>query len=231
MADEPVLPHRVTLLGEAMHPVWRKLEAQLDRPAVPATIPVYGMAGIVSRHLDELQTLVHGLADRTNALMSDVVSNESATDGDIHRVVGRFEAVVDDLLAGYRDVRALDAYGRDAEARDLLARIYRHTLVEIRRWLDELVEALADPMAVSRRRGLPTAGQVELPLALTLTAVPDLAALSQWIGQAPGALAADGRSSGKSGLGFWGMAGAFVLGWGIAGALFGDDDCGCDGDA
>lgn len=33
-------------------------------------------------------------------------------------------------------------------------------------------------------------------------------------------------SSGRkgSGLGFWGTVGAFVLGWGIGDALFGDDD-------
>lgn len=225
MADEPLLPHRVTLLGEAMRPLWRRIGTQIEHHVLPATA-VHGMAEIVSRHLDALQARAHRLNDRINSLMSDVVANESATDGDVHRAVGRFEALVDDLLAGYREVRALNAYGRDAEARDLLAGVYRHTLVEIRDWLDDLVETLADPMAVVRRRGLPTTGYVELPLTLTLTAAPELAALSRWIGGNAGGI--PGR---KSGLGFWGTVGALILGWGIGEALFGNDDCGHDGGA
>lgn len=228
MDDEPLLPRRVTLLGEAMRPLWRKIEAQLDHPVLPAS-PVYGMPEIVSRHLDELQALAHRLTDRINSLMSDVVANESATDGDVYRAVGRLEAFVDDLLAGYRDVRALSACSSDAEARDLLAGVYRHALVEIRDWLADLVETLADPMAVIRRRGLPTTGYVELPLTLTLTAATELVALSRWIRRNGGRFSAGGTPRRKSGLGFWGTVGGLILGWGIGEALFGDDDCGHDG--
>ena len=228
MVDEPLLPHRITLLGEAMRPLWRKIETQLGLHVLPATA-VYGMTEIVSGHLDELQALAHRLSDRINSLMSDVVENESATDGDVYRAVGRFEAFVEDLLAGYREVRALNAYGRDADARDLLAGVYRHTLVEIRDWLEDLVETLADPMAVVRRRGLPTTGYVELPLTLTLTAAPELAALSRWIEGNAGAISSGGTTRRKSGLGFWGTVGAVILGWGIGDALFGDDDCGTGG--
>jgi hypothetical protein len=184
------------------------------------------MAEIVSRHLDELQAIVRKLADRINSLMSDVVANESATDGDVYRAVGRFEASVDDLLAGYREVCAFDAYSRDAEARDLLAGVYRHTLMEIRDWLEDLVETLENPMAAVRRRGLPTTGYVELPLKLTLTAAPELAALARWVEGNAGSV-----PIGKSGLGFWDTVGALILGWGIGEALFGNDDCGHDGGA
>lgn len=72
----------------------RKIEARLDDHVAPAT-PVHGMAEIVSHHLGELQSLAHRLTDRINRLMSDVVANESATDGDVYRAVGRFEAFVD----------------------------------------------------------------------------------------------------------------------------------------
>lgn len=222
MDDKPLLPHRFTLLGEAMRPLWQKIGAQIDQPAFPVT-PVYGIAGIVSNHLDELQSVAHRLTDRINCLMSDVVANEFAADSDVYRAVGRFEASVDDLLSGYRSVCALDANGRDAEARDLLAGVYRHTLVEIRNWLGDLVETLTDPMAVVRKRGLPTTGYVELPLNLTLTAAPELAALTRWAGRE-----GSGTPGKKAGLGFWGTVGAMVLGWGIGDALFGNDDCGHD---
>jgi len=45
---------------------------------------------------------------------------------------------------------------RHVEARDLLAGVYRHFLVEVRDWLVELVETLADPMVAVKKRGLPT---------------------------------------------------------------------------
>lgn len=211
-----------------MRPLWRKIETQLSHHVRPAT-SVHGMAEIVSGHLNELQAILHRLTDHIDSMMSDVVANERATDGDVYRAVGRFEAFVDDLLAGYREVRALNAYGRDAEARDLLAGVYRHTLVEIRDWLEKLVETLSDPMAVVRRRGLPTTGHVELPLILTLTAAPELAALSRWIEGNAGAFSSDGTTRRKSGLGFWATVGAVILGWGIGDALFGDDDCGTGG--
>lgn len=228
MDDEPLLPRRVTVLGEAMQPLWRKIATRLDDPVTPSIL-VYGMTEIVSHHLDELQSLAHRLNDRVNGLMSDVVENENAADSDVYRAVGRFEAFADDLLAGYRDVRTFNAYGRDVEARDLLAGIYRHTLIEIRDWLGELVETLADPMAAVRRRGLPTTGYVELPLALTLTAAPELVALSRWIEGNADVFSSGVATKAKSGLGFWGAVGAAILGWGIGEALFGDDDCGTGG--
>lgn len=91
MDDEPLLPRRVTVLGEAMQPLWRKIATRLDDPVTPS-IPVYGMTEIVSHHLDELQSFAHRLNDWVNGLMSDVVENENAADSDVYRAVGRFEA-------------------------------------------------------------------------------------------------------------------------------------------
>ena len=234
MSDERVLPPRMTLLGEAMRPIWLKVRAQLDMPVQQASA-VTGMGNVVSQHFDSLQNTIPRLEDRINRLMTDVVSNEEATDGEVYRAVGRFEAFLDDLLADHQAVRALKAYGADVEARDLLAGVYRHFLVEVRDWLGELVETLADPMAAVKKRGLPTSGHVELPLTLTLTAAPQLMGLSRWAERQSVSLSSPQNSTGyraprKSGLGFWGTVGVIVLGWGIGEALFGDDDCGCDGD-
>lgn len=229
MSDEPLLPHRLTLLGEAMRPLALKVNSQIDMPA-HQTSAVLGIADIVSHHLDELQSIVHRLTNRINSLMTDVVSNGEASDAEVYRAAGRFEVFLDDLLAGYHDVRALDAYGADAEARDLLAGVYRHSLVEVRDWLEELVETLADPMSTVKKRGLPTSGYVELPLTLTLTAAPQLAGLSRWAERESVSLSGSQTSvpyqaPRKSGLGFLGAVGAVALGWGIGEALFGDNDC------
>lgn len=234
MSDESLLPPRMTLLGEAMRPIWEKVKTEIDL-RVPKTEAVVGMGDVVLQHSQSLQDSFPRLADRINRLMDDVVTNETAGDAEVYRAVGRFEAFLDDLLADYRSVRALNAYDDDVEARDLLAGVYRHALVEIRDWLAELVETLADPMAAVIKRGLPTTGHVELPLTLTLTAAPELGRLSRWAERHASALPRVGNYSNvpparKSGLGVWGWVGAALLGWWIGGALAGDDDCGCDGD-
>lgn len=230
MNDESLLPRRLTILGEAMRPVWQKLDAELDITPWSNT-PVIDIAATVRHELAQLETALHRLTDRINDLMGEVVSNEAASDSEVYRAVGRFEAPLRDVLASYHGVQGLAAYGADAEARDLLACVYRHSLIEIRDWLGELVETLADPMAAVHRRGLPTSGYVELPLTLELTAAPELAGLSGWAEKQGryGVFSSATSPNKNSGLGFWGTVGAVMLGWGIGEALFGDDDCGTGG--
>lgn len=230
MSDEPLLPHRLTLLGEAMRPVWKNIEREINHPIQPSRL-VNGMKELIPSHLDALVTAVQRLEKRVNQTMPDIITNEDATDAAIYRSVGGFEALMDDVLAEYQEIRSLDVRGSDREARDLLAGIYCHTLGEVCDWLQELVETLADPMATVIRRGLPTSGNVTLTLALTLTAAPQLPAMAQWAKRhavllttplAPARYQPPQRSSG---LGFFGMVAAVALGWGIGEALFGDDDC------
>lgn len=230
MSEESLVPRRLTLLGEAMRPIWQKLEAEIEQSAWSST-PVMDIVATVRHELAQLETAVHRLTERINDLMDEVVSNEAASDSDVYRAVGRFEAPLRDVLASYHGVQGLAAYGADAEARDLLASVYRHSLIEIRDWLGELVETLADPMAAVRRRGLPTSGYVELPLTLELTAAPELAGLSRWAERQGGygVFSSSTSPNRKSGLGFWGTVGAVMLGWWIGEALFGDDDCGTGG--
>lgn len=226
MTDDFALPHRLTLLGEAMVPVGRKIRTQI-RQRILASAAVSDMAQIIPRHMVALQALVQKLEDRIKGLVADVLENENATDGDVYRAVGRFEALTEDWLAGYHGVRALHASGHDAQARDLLAGIYRHGLEDIRAWLEELCGTLRNPMAVARRRGLPTDGHIMLPVTLTLTPAPEMAALSRWVENHMGnARKVSTAPVAKSGLGFWGTASALILGWSIGDALFGDDCCG-----
>lgn len=235
MSEELVLPPRMTVLGEAMCPMLEKVKGQIDQ-CVPHTETVVDMGEVVLRHLRSLQDTIPRLTDRINRLMGDVVTNDDACDVEIYRAVGRFEAFLDDLLADYRSVQALNAYGDGVEARDLLAGVYRHTLMEIRNWLAELVETLADPMAAVIKRGLPTTGHVELTLTMTLTAAPQLERLTRWAECHATVLSGIQYGSSpppvrKSGLGFWGTVGMIALGWGISDAFFGDHDCGCDKDS
>lgn len=63
MGDQFSLPHRVTLLGEAMRPLGRKISAELDMPVAPVA-DVYGINEIVSNHLAALQDIVQRVPDR-----------------------------------------------------------------------------------------------------------------------------------------------------------------------
>jgi hypothetical protein len=219
MDDKPILPHRLILLGEALRPIWRKIQDRLDEP-VDAATPVLDLTGVISFHMKKLEGLIQNLGDEVNHPMSDVVDNEHATDRDVYRAVGRFEASVDYMLTSYRDARALDACDEDAEACDLLAGVYRRLLIQIRDWLGDLVEFLADPTAVLRRRGLPTTGHVEFDLSLILKPPPELDSLMRWMKDNYGAFTSCDAARTKSVLGFWGTVAAAVAGWELGNMLF-----------
>jgi AcrR family transcriptional regulator len=219
-AQEVVLPRRVHVMAEAMQPLRWRLDRQLVHPVVPVT-PVHDMTEVLRRHLDRLSACYRGLTCRVDQLMSDVVANDAASDGEVRRAVGRFEDLVAEMLASWQEVQALDARGHDAQARELLAGVYRRALVETRDWLEALDEVSIDLAAVLRRHGRPPGGPVEIHLPLRLTVGPELAALSRWINRS-GCLQAP--PAGAPGLGFWGHVGAAALGWALAECLLGDDD-------
>ncbi len=221
MTDEITLPSRLVCLGEAMAPVLRKLDAAVAEHSLQ-TVPVGSMVDVIKEGLAALGRSMPRLSDQVNGLMTDVAANESATDRDVYRAVGRFEGVLDEIINEYRKIGRQSAFGSDEEARVLLAEIYRHSMREIQVWLQDLVDTLADPKEALRRKGLPTTGSNEIPLTLTLTSAPELAGLQRW-GERHSFYTPSPTPT-NQGLGFWGTVGAIAIGWGIGEALFGDDD-------
>lgn len=221
MTDEITLPSRLVCLGEAMAPVLRKLDAAVAEESLP-TVPVGSMVDVIKEGLAALGRSMSRLSDQVNGLMSNVAANESATDRDVYRAVGRFEGVLDEIISDYRKIGRQSAFGSNEEALVLLAGTYRHSMQEIQAWLQDLVDTLADPKAALRRKGLPTTGSIEIPLTLTLTSAPELAGLQRW-GERHSVYTPSPTPT-NQGLGFWGTVGAIAIGWGIGEALFGDDD-------
>lgn len=221
MDDEIVLPHRMTVLGKAMASIESSLKAALDSRLSPSA-PVTSMIEVAQQHFDILQANMQKLTNRVNALMTEIVNNETAIDGDVYRVVGRLEGVLEDLQSGYFDIQRLAAGGRDIEARDLLAGVYRHTLIEILAWIREIVTAMANPKEVLKSKGLSTEGNIQLNLALTLTPAPELEALTRWIARerVVAEAGSDSSSSRKTGWGFWTTMFAILAGWLIVKLLF-----------
>lgn len=222
MSENPALPSRVITLGEALHPISLKLHAQMNAPTRRA-LAVYDLAGSISDHLDELGSTTKALAAKVDAL-GGLISREGP-DADIHRAAGGLEVYIDNLLASCSEVRRWRLGASDAFARDLLAGVYLHVLTEIRDWIDELFEVIADPVAALERRGLPTSGQVDLRLDLILTEAPELAELHRWA-ERNGAMGygPPPAPAGKQGLGFSGTVVAAVLGFAIGDSLFGDEE-------
>jgi hypothetical protein len=214
VSDTPIVPRRVMLLEQALRPVYATLVARLDAPPA-GTAAVSDMVALLSIHLEAMRAACGRLEARISDVMNDVLANDAAGDAVVQRSAARFAAVVEDLLDGHRDVRVSVVHGDDAQARDLLAGAYRHLLVEIRDWLGEVVEALADPQAVARRRGLALDDPIELELNLRLTPAPQLGALARWARRHPARL------------GPWEKVALLAIGWWAGSALFGDnDDCG-----
>lgn len=236
--DAPLLPHRLSVLGEAMGTVAQHVWTALDDKLAP-TIPVPDMLATVARILAMLDAQIQLVSVRTNDLMPEVIANQTASDLAVYRAVGRFEASVRELLAGYHQVLSLAAFGDGVIARNLLAAAYRHTLNEIHDWLCEVVFTIADPLAAIQRRGLPTSGHVELPLTLTLTPAPELDELAKWAAQhsarrtprpsprTPAASVTTRPAQPKS-PGFWDTLTTAILLCGISNALFGSDADDCD---
>ena len=180
MSDKPVLPPNVVLLGEALRPLWLKLTEQMDAPVNPTRdMPV--MSEFISRHLDKVADTAERLADIAVIKLNGVVMNTAVKEADVYRAVGGLETYLDELSAGYFEVRSLRAFGSDIEARDLLAGTYRHLLSEIRAWLGDICETIADPVASLKKRGLPASGNVELVLALEMTSPSQVHELTLWI--------------------------------------------------
>lgn len=179
MNSEPLLPPRVTRMGEALRPLLSKLSERAAAPAADeAATPV--TVEFLSQRLRALCRALTRLDGAVKAMMEEVIANQAADDADVYRTVARLEGRVDDLIDDCADLRQCTA-GEFAEAARLLEGVYGELLDRIERWLDDLVESIADPDAAIERRGLPKTGYVELPFHLNLDALERIAELQDWV--------------------------------------------------
>ena len=116
-----------------------------------------------------------------NAL-GGVISRPDATDADALRAAVRVEVCLEQLAEGYRDIlRAEPGTATDRRWR-LLRDVHLDLLRQILDWLDELVDALHDPVGSLKRRGRPATGAVHLDIMLTLRPSSGLQELADWLG-------------------------------------------------
>lgn len=164
-------------------------------------------------HLDRLQRF-DGRLERVGECWSDVVSVAEVDEEEVDKVVVRIAGCADQMAAGYREVRSLNASGRLVRGRDLLALNYRQSLRQLEIWLSKTVEVLVDPLAECERRGLPARGRVHLLAELRPTVPPADRELAEWL--------EDMRLRGEEDAAFWNTAVAVGAGI-LIGGLFFDD--------
>ena len=211
MADGSMSAPHMVLLGEALKPVLQKVEAQSSEP--PCPIGAAEKFRDVAEHAgNQISASLGRLADEVKALNG--VMHADTPEAKVHRAVSRLEMVLDELLESYADVcHALPSPTNKRDHRLLLAGL-RRMLARIQEWLRDVVDAMADPKVVLKRRGLPTNGEAKLDLLLDLD-VPE------WEIRA---LAIEQGEAEKRSRDFWNVLAAFGISIFLGGLLFGDDD-------
>lgn len=216
MANSMVAPH-IVLLGEALQPVLRKVETQLDASTTHPTHRGETYRDVSERVLDEVQNFMERLANEISQLNKRVVSAADPSDAAVHRSVGRLEVVIDELLDSHAHTRRICSSTHERGHLLLLA-LLRRILTRIRTWLRDLVEATEDPRAVLKRKGLPTSGHVHLQLDvdLDLDDTLELREFNDWVIERS-KVKRRGNGSGNGLI-------AFAAGIFLGGLFFGDDD-------
>lgn len=221
------LPPPYRWLGEALQPIALELSAYPRATAAPAT------AFSIEAHLDHTQYVLAMLESGVADLAAATLNNPLATRDAVFIAAGRFQSVLREIARLPDNALAIDLppdFPHASRVRTLLIDAHRHTLNETAEWLSDLVSLLVDPETALRRRGLATSGTIDITLALTLTASPQMTELSALL-EASGTLGkhapARYRQAGAGsarGRGVWDTVFAVALGIGIGEALFGDDD-------
>ena len=163
--------------------------------------------------------------------MKDVIRNEEAGLAEASRAAGRLEQVLSEFVEGYQSAKAAHPVDTDSrEARSLLLGVYRHHVRVICDWMDDLVNAINNPMAALDKQLSPVTPNVVLTIALNMTSPPEMAKLhalakrltkksEELIDPAP--IAPTLNAPINNGPGILGAIGALAFGVGLTNAVFG----------
>lgn len=210
-SDDILIPH-FSLLGEALQPVLHRVEAELSKPAHPTG---ESFIAVAEHALGYLSDAVEQLSAETKHVLYSAVAPD-APEAQVHRAVGRYEMVLDGLLARYAELRQARPRSAHRRGHELLVTVFRHTLTQIQDWLRDVVDTATDPIQVLKRKGLPTSGNVSLELVIHFTTPKELEMFTDWMAEQE---EAEDRKSG-----FWNGVAAVLFGIFLGGLFFGDDD-------
>lgn len=224
------LPSQVICLGEALRPVIKTVRLEMARKVRSSGLEFEVIADL-SSHMDVITNALTHFSPRIKGLMKDVIRNDDAGLSEASRAAGRLEQVLSEFVEGYQTAKAAHAVDTDSrEARSLLLGVYRHHVRVICDWLDDLVQAISNPVAALDKQSIPVTSNVMLTIALNMTSPPEMAKLDALakrlrqtfeaqIDAAPIAPTRETLTNNEPGI--LGTIGALAFGIGISNAAFG----------
>lgn len=189
-------------ISNALRPVRESLDTdRLLPPMCWNTTVLHERASVLMGDLGD--AAVH-FSDLITGPLQQVIEDNSADEATMHRVAGRLLDALDHVRRLRQEAARMPAAGSEVQGRELIVGAIDHTLGEIRTWLDELIDAFADPIGSLCQRGLPADGSAELLLKCTLTAAPQGDQIKRWAEQRVRELAGESlqRAAPKRS-GFW----------------------------
>jgi hypothetical protein len=221
-ANDPAASQRRPL-ADALSPVLQRLRADLGRRVVP-TVRGADLSNPFQGLLRPLTEGVGRLEPQLAAIGAAQYSDAPAGEMAVGRAVGRLEAALDDIVAGYHTVMALSVDSDASALHALLIGAYRHTLGEVEGVLHRLVHGRAGANVGMLHGGPPTAGTQQGQDGLTLTPAPQLAAVQRWLDSQPRPPSGPSARPMPDAANFVATTAAVVLGVGLADWLFDGDD-------
>jgi hypothetical protein len=221
-------PPRVVWLGEALVPVAKNLRHALSKRVKPSGHEFVTLDDL-SHHMGVIAPAIAHLSSPVENMMANVFNNESATVSDAHRAAGRLEQVISEFVEGYLAVKASRSGPQTVGPRTLLLGVYRHHLREICNWLEELIQAISNPLAAVEKRGLALTANTSLTFTLVMTSPPEMERLEELAksllsdAEPPieNELPPRPQSEERARPGILGTIGALAFGIGISNSVFG----------
>ncbi len=230
MPDTIVLPPRLIQFAQALRPLHARLERNL-KASRPEINPCPNLLSAVPGYLEKLSRSVSGLTSCVNAELAGAVADAQAGEWALTLAMRHLECGLDACIDNFTEVAHLRVSSADEQGKEILLAAHRHFLGQLSDWMGQLLEALDDPTAVMKRRGIKAEGTVVLDFELNLTNSPALAFLETWGRQRMAAsttpmqtpLVAAPKTS--SGPGFFTSLALAWVGLEIFEHLFHDDHC------
>lgn len=197
-SNEPtyVLPPQLQLLAQALAPVSRMARQTLRRKVQPSG-NAFVLLDDLSRHMGGIERSLQRLTPRVEGLVADVIRKPDACVLEVGRSAGRLEQVLSEFVDGYLDAQSSHPHPGSAQARVLTIGVYRHHILSICRWLDDIVLSITDPAQAIQKRGIEPAAQVELHIPIDLTSPPEMEHLGALVQRIQHPLEAGTSSSSK----------------------------------
>ena len=180
MNNDISLPSHLVVLRESLGRAADTLRQRLQRPVAKSGF-VTDIATLAGHHVDRIAVDVERLGDEVARNLAPAAYDSGSTRAEIEHAVVRLQVRIEQLLDNYDELRRLDSDEADFRGWYLLTEIYRDTLGQIQRWLDDIVGALDDVQAALDSRTDGVGKQLEVTVSLNMTAPTQFKELTDWM--------------------------------------------------